>query len=246
MIEQKKFGIIIEARTNSKRFKNKILKKIYKNISVLDYILKKLKTQKIIKNIVVATTTKKNDAVICNICKKRKIDFFRGSENDLIKRVADAAKQKKIEHIIQLTSDNPFVDMKILKKLVKIYSIGRYDFVTNCLKRSFPIGSDIRIFSLTKLLQTKNKVKGSNKQHTCHYFLKNFKKMRYFNLVGKKSLFRPNYRLTLDYPEDLKLFKIIFKKLKNKVNLKSAIKFLDKNPDLVKINMNKKDPKYWI
>ena len=32
--------------------------------------------QKIIKNIVVATTTKKNDAVICNICKKRKIDFL--------------------------------------------------------------------------------------------------------------------------------------------------------------------------
>ena len=33
---------------------------------------------------------------------KKKIDFFRGSENNLIKRVADAAKHKKIEHIISL------------------------------------------------------------------------------------------------------------------------------------------------
>ena len=49
MIERKKLGIIIEARTNSKRFKNKILKKIYKNYSVLDYILKRLKTQKLSK-----------------------------------------------------------------------------------------------------------------------------------------------------------------------------------------------------
>lgn len=246
MIEKKKLGIIIEARTNSKRFKNKILKKIYKNYSVLDYILKKLKTQKIISNIVVATTTKKNDITICKICKKRKISFFRGSENNLIKRVSDAAKHNKIEHIIQLTSDNPFVDIKILKKLIKIYSNGKYDFVSNSLKRSFPIGSDIRIFSLTKLLQNKNKVKGSNKQHTCHYFLTNFKRLRYFNLIGKKSFFRPNYRLTLDYPEDLKLFKIIIKKLKNKVNLKNVIKLLDNNPDLAKINMNKKNPYYWI
>ena len=246
MIERKKLGIIIEARTNSKRFKNKILKKIYKNYSVLDYILKRLKTQKIIKNIVVATTTKKNDVAICKICKKRKIDFFRGSENNLIKRVADAAKHKKIEHIIQLTSDNPFVDIKILKKLIKIYSIGKYDFVSNSLKRSFPIGADIRIFSLTKLLQNKNKVKGSNKQHTCHYFLTNFRKIKYFNLVGKKTFFRPNYRLTLDYPEDLKLFKIIIRKLKNKVNLKNVIKLLDNNPDLAKININKKNPYYWI
>ena len=61
----------------------------------------------------------------------------------------------KIEHIIQLTSDNPFVDIKILKKLIKIYSNGKYDFVSNSLKRSFPIGSDIRIFSLTKLLKNK-------------------------------------------------------------------------------------------
>ena len=71
MIERKKLGIIIEARTNSKRFKNKILKKIYKNYSVLDYILKRLKTQKIIKNIVVATTTKKMMLLFARFEKKK-------------------------------------------------------------------------------------------------------------------------------------------------------------------------------
>ena len=78
------------------------------------------------------------------------------------------------------------------------------------------------------------------------YFLTNFKRVRYFNLVGEKSFFRPNYRLTLDYPEDLKLFKIIIKKLKNKANLKNIIRLLDNNPDLPKINIDKKNPYYWI
>ena len=189
---------------------------------------------------------KKNDNIICKICEKRKINIFRGSEKNLIKRISDADKHYKIDHIIQLTSDNPFIDLKILKDLVKIYLTGKYDFVSNSLKRTFPIGSDIRIFSLTKLLQNEKKVKGDKKQHTCHYFLTNYKKIRYFNLVAKNKYLKPDLRLTLDYPEDLKLYRIIIKKLKKEVNLKNIIRFLKKNPNLVKINANKKNPYYWI
>lgn len=246
MIDKKKIGIIIEARTDSKRFKKKILKKLYKNLSVLEYLLIKLKSQKITNKIIVATTNKKNDDIICKICKKSKIKFFRGSENNLIKRVSDAAKKFDIEHIIQLTADNPFIDLSTVKKLTKIYLSGKYDFVTNSLQRSFPIGADIRVFSLKKLIEGKNKVRGTKKQHTCHYFVTNLNKIKFYNLIGKKNYYRPNLRLTLDYPEDLKLYKILFKKLKDKTNLKNVINFLDKNPELVKINANKKSPYYYL
>lgn len=246
MINKNKIGIIIEARTESKRFKNKILKKLYKNLSVLEYLLTKLKTQKIASKIVVATTKKKSDDIICKICEKQKIKFFRGSENNLIKRVSDAAKYFDIHHIIQITSDNPFLELSIVKKLKKIYLSGKYDFVTNSLKRSYPIGSDIRVFSLKKLIESKDKVSGTKKQHTCHYFVTNLDKIKYYNLVGKNIYYRPNLRLTLDYPEDLKLYRILFRKLKNKTNLKNVIRLLDKNPSLVRINANKKNPYYYL
>ena len=148
---KKNIGIIIEARTGSKRFKKKILKKLYKNISVFEYLLRKVKSQKFVKKIIVATTIKKNDDIICEICKKKKVKYFRGSEKNLIKRVSEAASFFKIEHIIQLTSDNPLVDLTIMNKLKKIYTSGNYDFVSNSIKRSFPIGTDIRIFPLKKL-----------------------------------------------------------------------------------------------
>ena len=71
--------------------------------------------------------------------------MFQGHESDLIKRVSDAAIQNNVTDIIQLTSDNPLVDIQILINLYKIYLKGKYDFVSNSIKRTFPIGTDIRI-----------------------------------------------------------------------------------------------------
>ena len=86
------FGIIIEARTGSKRLPNKILKKVNKK-TILDFLIKRVKTQKKIKKIIVSTTTLKKDLPLIKIAKKNKISFFQGSENDLIKRVIDTAKK---------------------------------------------------------------------------------------------------------------------------------------------------------
>jgi spore coat polysaccharide biosynthesis protein SpsF (cytidylyltransferase family) len=52
------FGIIIEARTGSKRLPNKILKRVNKK-TILDYLVKRVKTQKKIKKIIISTTTLK-------------------------------------------------------------------------------------------------------------------------------------------------------------------------------------------
>ena len=213
MLNINNFGIIIEARTGSTRFKKKILKKIYKKTSVLEFLIKRIKNQKKIKKIIVATTTNNNDDIIEQICKKNKIKCFRGSEKNLIKRVSDAAKFYKLSHIVQATSDNPFFDITIFKKLLKVYMSGKYDFASNSLIRTYPIGSDIRIFSVKKLISTSHTVIGIKKQHTCYYFLKNFKKLKYFNLYASKKYIRPNIRITIDFKEDLKLLKIIVSKL---------------------------------
>ena len=114
-------------------------------------------------------TRLKRDDEIESICKK-KYCMFRGHESDLIKRVSDAAIQNNVTDIIQLTSDNPLVDIQILLNLYKIYLKGKYDFVSNSIKRTFPIGTDIRIFSLKKLVQYSEKVHGKKREHTCYYF----------------------------------------------------------------------------
>jgi len=56
-----------------------------------------------------------------------------------------------------------------------------------------------------------------------------------------QKLMRPEIRLTIDYAEDLKLAKLLFKKLPKKFKLYDVIKILDDNPTWVKINEKVKE-----
>jgi spore coat polysaccharide biosynthesis protein SpsF len=53
-----------------------------------------------------------------------------------------------------------------------------------------------------------------------------------------KVLQRPEIRMTLDYDDDLKFFKIIFDHFADNpaFTLRDVVKFLDENPDVIKIN----------
>ena len=67
---------IIQARLGSKRFPNKILKKINDKETVLDYIIKRISKSKKINKIIIATTKNKNDDKIERYLKKKKNIIF--------------------------------------------------------------------------------------------------------------------------------------------------------------------------
>ena len=144
-----KSAIILEARTQSKRFPNKIFKKIG-NYTLLHFLLKRLSRLKNIKTIV-ATTKNPKDKKIINFCKKNHYPFFVGKENDLIDRVLNCSKKYKIENIISLTSDNPLVDIKYISKYLNIFYKRKLDYLDNIQSNTFPKGMAIRIVKRTKL-----------------------------------------------------------------------------------------------
>ena len=231
---KKKLGIIIEVRTGSKRLPAKCLKKI-NNKNIIEILLNSLSEIKNIKKII-ATTKLKQDDVLEKIAVRNNINIFRGPSKDLVSRVISAAKLGGIDHIIQLTADNPLVDVNILKKMINIYYKNNYEFISNSLVRSFPIGSDIRIFSLKSLIKI-SKIQKTNREHTCYYFLKNSKRFKTYNYFASKKLNRPDIRLTIDYKEDFSFVKKVLIKNKNKkIRLLNIINIIDNNPELKKIN----------
>ena len=152
--------ILVQARTGSKRLKNKILKKINRKTILENLItrLKKLKNKKII----VLTTKKKEDSSIINLLKKININYFRGSENDLVLRFYNCIKKHNIKNIIRITSDCVLIDPKLIDKFYKFYKAKNYDYVSNTTppeKSSFPDGSDIEIFSSKALTKVHKNVK---------------------------------------------------------------------------------------
>jgi spore coat polysaccharide biosynthesis protein SpsF len=68
-----KIAAIVEARMSSTRLPGKVLLKA-NNRPMLEHLIDRLKSVKLIDSIIIATTTNKSDDVICDLAKKKK--FF--------------------------------------------------------------------------------------------------------------------------------------------------------------------------
>ena len=239
-INNKKIGIVIQARCGSKRFPNKINKKIYKNFSSLDFIIKRILKHFDKDKIILATSTEHIDKKLIIYKKKYKINFFTGSHNNLLKRYYDCAKTYNIDTIVRLTADCPLVDPIHIKIYLRLFHKKKIDYLSNCApyeNRTYAVGNDIEIFkfkSLKKYLNYKNTT--FQKEHISPFFLKNFKKTHL--VKSREDLSK--FRYTLDYPLDLWVIKEMIKKSKNPINLKykEIINILKKNKEISSKNLN--------
>lgn len=233
----KKIGIIVQARSTSSRFNRKIFKKIYKNYSVLEFLLKRLNSLGKKYKLIIGTT-KKDQKKISNISKKYHFIVDIGSERNVLSRFYKIAKKNKLETVVRVNSDSPLlVDYLIEKYLIQFIKNKKIDYMTNILKPSFPYGLAIEIFKFNALkkafLNAKNK---QQKEHVTPYIYQNKKKFLISHILNKKNLSK--YRFCIDYPQDLKLLKIIIRKSKLGTNLSyiDAINIIKKEKKLMKIN----------
>lgn len=243
----------IQCRSNSSRFPNKIMSKIL-NKSLYEILFLRLKKSKYLDEILIVTTISKKDDFFVNKLKTKKIAFYRGSQNNVLKRLVEGARIINPEIIVQLTGDNPFIDIKMLDKMINYFKKNKkkIDFLTNngfsnIKKRSSPLGTDIQIFKFKDLLKnyklTKKFKSKDLLEHPSLFFYREGRSMyRICNLNLPKKWNR-NYepRLTIDTKKDLKFWTFFFKKLniykKNiHITLEDILKHLDKNRDLLEIN----------
>ena len=254
MISNKKFslniykaGIIIQARTGSKRFPKKILCKI-NNKTVLEILIDRLLVYFNKEDIYVATTKKGKDDIVLKIIKKKKINFFRGSENDVLSRFTECAKINNLHKIIRLTSDCPLIDPELIIKLFKTQLKKKFDYSGNCFpynKRTYPVGSDLEFISVDFLKKISgDRLNNYEKEHITPFLLKKkFKTHLFRSKVNNSKL-----RYTLDYKEDLIVIKKILLYLKKKKifgNTNQIIKFLNDNKKIMELN-NKHVTSYYF
>lgn len=226
-----KVAIIIQARTDSKRFPKKVLKLI-NGKSVLWHVINQCKKTNL--EIIVATTKRKKDDPIINIAKKSKIKWFRGSKNDVLDRYYQAAKKFNLKWIIRITADCPVIDPKESMKVVKYLKTKNVDYVA-LDDNTYPDGLDTEGFTFQSLEKAwKNARLISEREHVTPYIKKN--KCKKATIRYKENL--SNLRFTIDYDEDLLFLKSLFEKIEDKesINLKQILRILKENPKLVNIN----------
>ena len=70
-----KIAAIVEARMSSSRLPGKVLLKA-NNKPMLEHLIDRLKSVKLIKSIIIATTLNSSDDIICDLAKKKKFFFL--------------------------------------------------------------------------------------------------------------------------------------------------------------------------
>jgi spore coat polysaccharide biosynthesis protein SpsF (cytidylyltransferase family) len=205
-----KIGCIIQARIGSKRFPAKIFKKIKKK-TILEIIKNRLDKVKSLNSIVFAIPNNKKNSKLEKFLKKKNFLYFKGSEDNVLKRYYDAAKKYELDVIMRITSDCPLIDPHLCEKMIKYFLKKKINYLSNILKRTYPVGLDCEIFDFNSLEKSYELTNNNfNLEHVTP-FMRNSKLFKKENYPNNINYFK-SQRWTLDYPEDLKFIKIAFLK----------------------------------
>jgi spore coat polysaccharide biosynthesis protein SpsF len=236
-----KYLLTIEARMRSSRLPGKVLKPILDR-PMLGLMIERLQRARTIDGIVVATTVNPSDDPIVNLAQSLNIDYFRGSEDDVLARVLGAAQQFGADVIVETTGDCPLIDPAIIDKVVSDYRIGGADFVSNNLVYSTPRGMDTRVFSTESLAEI-NRISQdpADREHVSLYYWEHPEKYQLRNVSTELPPEVAGLRLTVDTPEDFELVRRVFEDLypvKSNFSLTDILALFKRKPEIPAINQD--------
>ena len=233
---------IIQARMGSTRLPGKVMKRLCGK-TILSHVISRVRACSLVDEIVVATTTSLADNVIVTESEKFGVNWFRGSEEDVLERYYLAAKEYKADVIVRVTSDCPLFDGEVLTEMLEYFSIEtshglEMDYLSNCLRRSYPRGLDAEIFTfevLEKAFQSAHQP--YEREHVTPYIYEHPEIFNLHNQTYDDDL--SNYRWTLDTEDDWILIEEIYKNLYHEGEIfttDEVVDFLEENPELLFIN----------
>lgn len=238
MSTKQKVCALIAVRLKSERLPKKALMDI-EGYTVIERVVNNLKPSKRIDDIVIATTISKEDDPIEETARRKGIHYFRGDIDNIVKRFIDAAEKFTADTIVRVTGDNPLTSFEIADYLIESHQKCGADY-TGIEPDSVPPGTSPEIISLAALKKlTSVNVNLNYSEYMTFYFKNNPDSFRINIVPAPKKYCRPDYRMTLDYPEDLNFFRIIYGALKpgdKAIPLEKTIHFLDTHPEVVSIN----------
>lgn len=207
--------------------------------SVLEIVMDRLEKYK--KNIIIATTDDSSSDPISTLCEDLDIKYFKGSTNNVLERYYLAAKKydaKDEDIIVRITSDCPLIDQTLMEKAIDMFVQGNFDYVSNRINRTIPVGLDIEVFSFALLKESfNNAIENFEKEHVTPYiYLTNKNKYKIGSCEENED--NSKYRLTLDEDLDYKAIKEVYAKFGNKIDFsyKELISILKDNTYIYEIN----------
>lgn len=207
---------IIQARMGSTRLPGKAMADILGRPAIW-HLFNQLRCASRLDQFILATTTNPLDDPLVAYAEEQNWQVYRGSENDVLDRYYQAAKQLECTDqsiIVRVTGDDILVDPAIIDQLIDLFlrNRPRIEHVSNNRVRTFPYGADVEVFSFSALERAwREAILPVEREHVTPY-IRNYPEIfPYIDL--KSSVDYSSVYLSIDYPEDLLFNQEIIKQL---------------------------------
>lgn len=230
----------IEARMGSSRLPGKVLEDIGGQ-PALTRLLRRLRRCRTLAGIILATSTAPKDDVLEDWAHSQALPVYRGSEADVLNRVVEAQRMMQSDIVVEITGDCILLDPEIIDMGVTTFLENDCDVVSNCRKLSYPMGMDVQVYRRGDLEEVERTISDpAVREHVSLYFYEHPERYRIIHLFAPARWHAPDYRLQLDYLEDLRLITEVYRHLEpvygEAFGLEEIMALLRQFPALVDIN----------
>ena len=234
-----KKAAIIEARMSSSRLPGKVMA-TFNEKPMIQIMVERLRDSLLLDDVIVATTVSKSDNFLCEFLESRNIPYFRGSEENVLERVLQTAKNFEVDLIVEVTGDCPILDPTIVDQSIGYFFIADTDYVGNtCITSTYPRGQDVKVFTTDTLEDVYVRTDNPDDQEHVSLFIYNNRDLYACTpLPAPKFSVNPKTRLTVDYPVDLDVVLTILDYLGEKCSFRQIVDFLEENPHVLEMNSN--------
>ena len=195
-------ALVISARTGSRRLPNKVLLPLA-GTTPLGLLIQRLGRSRWREGIVVATSVEPADDPVAELASRIGVRVHRGSEVDVLGRVADAARKAGASVVVRLTGDCPLNDPIVVDACVEAFRRSRADYVTT--KYNFPMGIDCEVLGIGLLdLIDREAPAGPQREHVTLRIWEQPGLAESRSLAAPPELAAPEVVLALDTADDLR------------------------------------------
>jgi spore coat polysaccharide biosynthesis protein SpsF len=230
--------IVVSARMASSRAPGKALADLAGR-PLLEVLLGRMKTATGVAGVALATSQREENHPLAKVAGGLGVPVFRGDENDVLRRHLDCARWLGADHVVRVTGDNPLTDVATLESLVNLHIREDADY-------TYVPGDALLMGILSEVIATDALARAWERGEVKHrselmtlYIKEHPEEFRIALGTLSADLYRPQYRLTVDEPEDVALMQAVFTRLARPahvVTTREAIALLDGDPSLAAIN----------
>ena len=230
----------IQVRMGSSRLPGKSLMELAGK-PMLEVLIERVSGASLLDELAIATSQDAQDDPIADLGLRLGLRVFRGSEEDVLHRLVGAAELLEGDVVVDLTGDNPFVDSDLIDQAVKGFFDSGCDYLHTSIQGTYPLGYVCQVYPLAHLREAliHSEPGSPHREHPNYYLYSDPERFKHSTLDCPPHLNRPNIRLTVDYLEDLEMARAIFDGVahgETDISLSQIIDYLDRNPDVLKLN----------